>query len=223
VRQRGKGASPGLIRVAALVVVGAGLFFAWKQFGSKPAPTPAPAAKAAPVKKAPTSATSAAPLTPSDTLNQLAHLPKNAIDKAQASIDAHRASGQSRVDAASIGEDLPAQPVASAPAATTAASTPASRPAQRPVTTTTIAPGVAATAQVDAGPEASPAFRTYVANAKVSGVFQGPPTRAMINGRLTRTGEVLDATLGITFNGVDSARRHLLFVDRTGATVTRRF
>jgi hypothetical protein len=206
-----------------LVVVGAGLFFAWKQFGPKPAATPPPAAKTAPEKKAPAPATPAAPLTPSDTLNQLAHLPKNAIDKAQASIDARRASGQSRVDAASIGEDLPAQPAVDAPAGTTTTSSPASRPAQRPVTTTTIAPGVAATAQVDAGPEASPAFRTYVANAKVSGVFQGPPTRAMINGRLTRAGEVVDGTLGVTFNGVDSARRQLLFVDRTGATVTRRF
>jgi hypothetical protein len=55
-----------------------------------------------------------------------------------------------------------------------------------------VAPGVAASAQVEATPEAAASFRTFVANAKVSGVFQGPPTRAMINGRLTRAGEVVD-------------------------------
>jgi hypothetical protein len=128
------------------------------------------------------------------------------------------------VDSASIGEDLPAQAVAVAPpVAMSSGATSTPRPAARPMTTTTIAPGVAATAHVEAGAEASAAFRTFVASAKVSGVFQGPPTRAMINGRLTRTGEVIDAALGITFNGVDSPRRHLLFVDRTGAIVTRRF
>jgi hypothetical protein len=45
----------------------------------------------------------------------------------------------------------------------------------------------------------------------------------MINGRLTRAGEVVDLPLGITFNGVDAQRRQLVFQDRSGATVSRRF
>ncbi|MGH7946877.1 MAG: hypothetical protein ACREH8_03530 [Opitutaceae bacterium] len=211
--------------MAALLMLGGGLFFAWKHFapaGSKPAPAPAP--MSAPAQKAPVVVTSTSPLTPSDTLNQLAHAPAQAINKAQDAIAARRASGQSRIDAASVGEDLPDQPAAPArtPAQNPVTST--ARPAPHAVTSTTIAPGVAATAaQVEAAPEAAAPFRSFVANAKVSGVFQGPPTRVMINGRLVRAGEVVEATLGITFNGVDSSRRQLLFVDRTGATVTRRF
>jgi hypothetical protein len=222
VRGGRKGASPGLIRLAALVVVGTGIFFAWKHFApSASAPTPAPAP--APANKAPAAAATA-PLTPSETLNQLAHAPKKAIDKAQEAIATRRESGQSRIDAASVGEDLPEQPPAPSPAAPNKAVTSTPRPAPRPVTSTTISPGVAATAaQVEAVAEASAPFRSFVANAKVSGVFQGPPTRAMINGRLTRAGEIVDPTLGITFTGVDSPRRLLLFVDRSGATVTRRF
>jgi hypothetical protein len=92
-----------------------------------------------------------------------------------------------------------------------------------PTTTAAVSPGVSATAQVEAAAEASAPFRSFVANAKVSGVFQGPPTRAMINGRLVRAGELIDAGLAITFTGVDSPRRQLLFQDKSGATVSRRF
>jgi hypothetical protein len=225
VPERRKRSHSGLLKLVALLVLAVGGFFAWKQF--KPAPAaPAPAAKSAPTKKAPATPPANAAPTPSDTLNQLAHAPKQAIDKAQDAINARRASGQARVDSASIGEDLPDRPVAQTPAAPgkqPAASPVASRPANGPATTSTVAPGVAATAQVEAAAEATAPFRSFVANAKVSGVFQGPPTRAMINGRLTRAGEMVDVTLGVTFNGVDPQRRQLIFQDKTGATVSRRF
>lgn len=177
-------------------------------------------AKAVQPKAPPAPKSDPAP-TPSDTLNKLAHAPANAINQAQDTIAARRASGQARIDAASVGEDLPEQP------ATPAAGAPAAKSAPRAATsstaTTTIAPNVVATTQLDAVPEAAAPFRSFVANAKVSGVFQGNPSRAVINGKLTRAGDVVDSTLGITFNGVDSERRHLVFKDKTGATVSRRY
>jgi hypothetical protein len=45
----------------------------------------------------------------------------------------------------------------------------------------------------------------------------------MINGRLTRTGETVDSALGISFDSIDADRKQLLFKDRTGATVTRKY
>jgi hypothetical protein len=67
---------------------------------------------------------------------------------------------------------------------------------------------------------ASPAFRTWVANAKINGVL-GTPPRALINGRTVHAGQVVDETLGITFSGVDVSRHALVFRDRTGAIVRR--
>ena len=222
VPERRRGSGSGLLKLVALIVLAGAGYFAWTKF--KPAPaTPAPAANAAPVKKAPVSAPANPATTPSETLNEIAHAPKKAIDKAQEAIAARRASGQSRIDAAAIGEDLPDTPVAPPPAPVTPSARPAAPRAAAPTTTSTIAPGVSATAQVEAAAEASAPFRTFVANAKVSGVFQGPPTRAMINGRLIRAGELVDGGLGITFTGVDSPRRQLIFQDKTGATVSRRF
>jgi cytoskeletal protein RodZ len=218
--QPARGISPVLKLALLLVIVGAG-YFGWQQF--KPAPaTSEPAPKAPPAAKAvgPAPATTPAP-TPSETLNKLAHVPANAINQAQEAIATRRASGQARIDAASIGEDLPTPTAGAAPAEV--AKQPATPRADAPTTSTTIAPGVAATTQLAAGAEASQPFRSFVANAKVSGVFQGTPSRAVINGRLMRAGEVVDGTLGITFEGVDAERRHLVFKDKSGATVSRRF
>jgi hypothetical protein len=86
---------------------------------------------------------------------------------------------------------------------------------------TSVAPGLAAT--LEAVAEASAAFRTFVANARVSGVFQGNPSRAVINGKLARVGETVDANLGITFAGVETERRNLIFKDKSGATVSRKY
>jgi hypothetical protein len=92
---------------------------------------------------------------------------------------------------------------------------------------TTVSPGVSAYApgssEIQATAEASPAFLSYIADAKVSGVFQGEPSRAFINGRLARSGTVIEEVLGNTFLGVDSDNRMLLFKDRNGARVTKRY
>lgn len=90
--------------------------------------------------------------------------------------------------------------------------------------TVELTPGVMATTEsIKAVPNASSAFRTFVASAKISGVYQGTPPRAFINGRLVHTGELLDDTLEIYFDSVDLAARSIVFKDSTGATVSRRY
>ena len=207
-----------LIGVAAVIAVGAGLYFGWPQL--KPLLNKSAAAKPAPAKAGTPDTTAASA---SETLSKIAHAPANAINKAQDAIAARRAGGQARIDAAAAGEDAPDRPFGPAPTAPISPEKSAPRPAASSTTVTTIAPGVTATTQVDAAPEASPAFRSFVANAKVSGVFQGNPARAVINGRLVRSGDVVDGSLGVHFDGIDNDRRQLVFKDKSGATVSRRF
>jgi len=73
-----------------------------------------------------------------------------------------------------------------------------------------------------ADPGASADFRARVANLRLSGVFEGEPSRAMIDGRLVRAGEVIDERLGLRFDGLEPGRR-LRFRDATGATVVRKY
>ena len=70
---------------------------------------------------------------------------------------------------------------------------------------------------------ASVAFRSYIANAKIGGVFQGQPTRVLINGRIVRPGDTVDEKLAITFIEVEAVDRLLVFKDVTDARVTRRY
>jgi hypothetical protein len=95
--------------------------------------------------------------------------------------------------------------------------------AKTAATQASVSPGLAASADLDAAAEASPAFRSFVANAKINGVFQGSPPRAMINGRLARAGEVVETGLGVVFDGIDSDRKVLIFKDRSGAVVSRKY
>lgn len=218
--------------LAAALVAGVGSFIAVKKFMAPPPPPP-PATKAKAPGAAPTAATApkapASPAaagaatpgpTPSDTVNALAKVPINAVNKAQDAIAARRASGQTDLDAAA--GDLGDKPAtAAAPSAGAAKPT---QPAMKATTAmTSIGRGVSATTAVEAAVEASPAFRSFVANAKVSGVFQGTPSRAFINGRLARAGETVDGNLGIMFDSVDPERRQLVFKDKSGAIVSRKY
>ena len=40
---------------------------------------------------------------------------------------------------------------------------------------------------------------------------------------MSRSGETVDVGLGIIFEGVDPVKRHLLFKDKSGATVARKY
>jgi hypothetical protein len=97
---------------------------------------------------------------------------------------------------------------------------------ERVASTATIelAPGVTATTEsIKAVPNASLQFRSFVASAKISGVYQGNNPRAFINGRMVRAGEMIDDALEIHFDSVDAASRSIVFKDSTGATVSRRY
>jgi hypothetical protein len=51
----------------------------------------------------------------------------------------------------------------------------------------------------------------------ISGVFQGSPARAFMNGRVVRSGEEIESALGIRLIGVDAVSKHLILEERTGA------
>ena len=76
---------------------------------------------------------------------------------------------------------------------------------------------------LDAAPAASAAFRTFVAGASIGGVFQGKPARALINGTIAREGQVVEGTLGISFDRIDSVQKIIYFKDATGAEVSKSY
>lgn len=66
-------------------------------------------------------------------------------------------------------------------------------------------------------------FRRYIETLHVSGVFQGATPRALINGRVVRVGEVLDAAAGIRFVGLDTATRELILQETGGALLRAKY
>jgi hypothetical protein len=76
---------------------------------------------------------------------------------------------------------------------------------------------------IQAAPAASPEFRTFVANASIGGVFQGTPSRAIINGRIVREGQVIDNQLGVTFDRIDATKKMIYFRDSTNAEVSKNY
>jgi hypothetical protein len=77
--------------------------------------------------------------------------------------------------------------------------------------------------RVDANIAAGPAFRAFVASATIGGVFQGHPSRALINGVIAREGQVIDEVQGITFERIDAERKTIYFRDSTGAEVSKNY
>lgn len=224
-----------MLGVAALALLAAGgAYVTYTFFLAPPPPPPKPTLKAGakPIAKAPVTAPAAkSGPTPSETLNALAAAPGKIIAEAQNAVAGRRGSEQGRVDAMLDGKDVPDQRGLRTPLpgelGGRAAPASAAPSLGKAAASTTISPGVSAYApsssEIQATPEASPAFLTYVADAKVSGVFQGEPSRAFINGRLARSGTLVEEGLGITFVGVDAENRMLLFKDRSGARVTKRY
>lgn len=107
-----------------------------------------------------------------------------------------------------------------------APASPAPKPAEHVVVTssTDLGSGIkATTTEVSDGPAASAAFLQWVDTAKIGGVFQGNPPRALINGKIARLNQTVDDDLGITFDGVDAENRQVIFKDKTGATANKRY
>lgn len=66
-------------------------------------------------------------------------------------------------------------------------------------------------------PVASAGFIRFSEAMTVSGVFQGTPARALVNGRLVRVGDEIEPSLRIKFVGVDAATKHLMLEEGSGA------
>lgn len=196
--------TPVLVVLLGLAVAGGGAYFAWTHF------------RKAPSAAAPSASLTPRAVTPSETLNALASVPAQAIQKAQDVLASRQEKVGSAVDAIIADKEPPAPSSPRVPV-----SVPVSPPPMAGTTaTTTVAPGLSASMPIAAAADASAAFREFVANAKISGVAD---TRALINGRLVRTGEVVDSTLGIRFQAVDRESKQLIFRDFSGAQVGRRY
>lgn len=211
-----------LIGAAAVVALAAGAYIVWAFFLATPAPAPEPAT---PVAKAEAPAAKPAAVTPSETLNQIAAAPKQMIDKAQDVVTARRGLEQDRVDAVLEGKEPPDKRFLDTPLPGHLGGKPAPAPTQTVVKTESqLAPGIkVTTSDLTASAPVSEEFRAFVSAARINGVFQGNPPRALINGRTIRAGESADTVLGIVFESVDPEKKTITFKDRSGATITRKY
>jgi len=72
-------------------------------------------------------------------------------------------------------------------------------------------------------PVVTPAFRTWVDQARISGVVVGESPRAIINGRLARPGDMVDAAEGIVFDAMDTESKTLMFRSRVNAFLEKSY
>jgi hypothetical protein len=165
----------------------------------------APPAQPVATRSAPPAPVQAKPAAPA------ASLAGKMVEKAKEAVAAHdRASTQGM---AGVLDDEPAPPIATSARPTTVTSSP-------PPESETAAPVTAAS---ESGSVPSQAFRDWVNQARISGVRGGAEARAFINDRVVRRGETVEQGLGITFDGVNTAQGLVLFKDRTGAVVGKKF
>lgn len=174
---------------------------------SKPATSPTPEAK-------PTAAAH------DPVVDSPQSLPGKMVDKARDTVAAREASGQ----VAGVNEVLEDPPEGRSLLRSPSAqpSKTLRRPSSVSGDVVDATAGETSTEHPDAPPP-SAAFRSFVGNLRVSGVFQGNPGRALINGRTIRVGEVADRQLGIWLSRLDADRKILYFEDQTGASMQRRY
>ncbi len=202
-----------------LLVLGGVAFLTYQHYVTPASSFSSPPPRFDPAK----GAAGAAGPTPSETLNALAAAPGKLIGSAQDAIAARRNGEQSRVDGILDGTDPAAKSASRAPGSDGKAAAGQPPAMNKMSATATLAPGLSVTTEIQASKGASAAFRSFVAEAKVTGVFQGSPARANINGRLVREGQSVDEGLAITFDGIDAEKRMLFFKDRTGGRVSKRY
>jgi hypothetical protein len=148
---------------------------------------------------------------PAKTAKEIADASAKLIADGQAAIANRRKAEQAKVDAALAGEDV-ASPTP----------TPATAAVESVMVQTNLSTDVKVNSQhLDAAPAASAAFRTFVANASIGGVFQGTPARALINGSIVKEGQTVEGVLGIQFERIDADKKAIFFKDTTGAEVSK--
>lgn len=205
-----------------LGLAGGGAFLTFQHLSEEPPPPPKPRPKVVIKGSATATAEKTAGPTPSETLNALAAAPGKLIESAQEAVSDRRGNQQAGIDAIMDGRDPSGSPALGTPQSGDLVGRPG--PALSSFfSSAAIAPGVSVTTEIQASKEASAAFRYIVTDAKVTGVYQGSPPRALINGRLIRVGQMLDEGLAISFEGIDAENRTLNFVDRSGARVSKRY
>jgi hypothetical protein len=156
-------------------------------------------------------------LSPAEMLARATAAPGKVINSAQSAIAAHRDENQAGVDALATGQDAPTPTPTPLPAS-------ANDVSQEVMATAVISADVKVNnTPIDTSAAASPAFRIFVGNASIGGVFQGFPSKALINGRIIRAGQVIDDGLGIIFDRVDSKKKMIYFKDVTGAEVSKNY
>jgi hypothetical protein len=183
-----------------VLAVAFGAFFIYRIFFPPPGPV---IAKPIPIVVVPKP--SAAEL-----LAKAATAPGKVIDSGQSAIEARRAAEQEKVDALANGQDAPTP-------------TPTGVGVQVLALADLTKDVKVNNALIVAAPEASTAFRTFVANASIGGVFQGTPSKAIINGRIVREGQVVDSEMGVSFARVDVRKKMIYFKDASGAEVSKEY
>lgn len=212
--------------VAAVLLLSGGFFVFYHVYLDAPPPPPV-VRKNPSAKPAASSTTSASATTVTQAKSDVPLPGQELIDAGQSAVTARRAKEQARIDALLTGQDISQTPQQTPAPAVTAA--PAARPPKPPVqtsatTTIDIAPGIKVTTSslMTAGAAGAP-FRSFVGNAKISGVFQGSPVKVIINGSLYRAGDLISPGLGIRFVGINVSAKTILFRDDSGATVSRKY
>ena len=134
------------------------------------------------------------------------------VDSGQNAIALQRQAAQAKVDAAASGEEVTPTPP------------PDVSDTQSVMAQASIGSDVKANiTRIDSTTAASADFRAFVANADIGGVFQGAHSRALINGKIVREGQVLDDNLGIIFERIDADKKVIFFKDATGAEVSKNY
>ena len=157
-----------------------------------------------------------------------AQIPAKAIDDAKAVIANAREKEQARIDAVGEGKEPPTERaipgIPPAPVPPPSGENPATTTATTTKNVTAYAGDKpAATAPVAPAPQANARFQRYAEGIRISGVFQGEPGRALIDGRLVREGEMVEPNLGIKFADLEPETKHLVLQDATGAQVRVRY
>jgi hypothetical protein len=209
-------AGPVIAVLLVLVLLGAGAYIGYKLLSKPSAAQPSGVEAVTPAPK-PAPAVSLPPVPPAQPDAQQ-------IDRAKAAIDAHAQTAVEPVNEV-LNEQTPAAPaptpVVSAPPAPAPA--PAAPPAAAPPAA---APAPAAqTVRVDQEPPpaASPAFKAFISNLVVNGVFLGDTPRVLINNTTYEVGDVINSDLGVVFTGIDPDRKEVLFKDSTGVTLVKKY
>ena len=202
----------GLVLLALLVAVG---IYSVRQL-TKPHPkVQAPVAVATP-PAAPVVPAAAQP-TPVKPASKLVDKPVSAAGKAIAKARDLVAAHDKQVKEQGVDSVL------EEPTATTVTKTPTSSTVAPPSSVTLVTESVATPAQPEPPPPASDAFRQFVVNMRVNGVFQGENARAMLNGKMYHPGDVVDVKLGVSLLKIEVEAKQIVFRDADGAIVSRHY